>query len=84
MNPGAPEEAVKAVGGIIDSLKSQPLSLALVVMNLALLGLVAYIAKTASYTRDMERQEFYSAQKETQQLLAKCIDPQQLQEILKR
>jgi hypothetical protein len=46
MNPGVVEEGVKAAGGvatgIVDSMRSQPLAIAMVLMNLALLTFLFY------------------------------------------
>jgi hypothetical protein len=47
MNPGgAIEEGAKVAAGIVDGLKSQPLSLALIVLNLAFISLTAWLAYT--------------------------------------
>lgn len=68
-------EVGKAAGGIVDALKTQPLVLALVVMNFALIGFVYY--QNASFTS--QRQEnvrlFLDVQKEVQKLLSQCIIP---------
>lgn len=37
MNPGPAEEAGKVVSGVVDSLKAQPISLALIVLNVIFL-----------------------------------------------
>lgn len=37
MSPGLPEEAGKVAAGVVDSLKSQPISLALIVLNVIFL-----------------------------------------------
>jgi len=83
MNPGAMEEGVKVAGGVVESLKAQPLSLALVIMNVALLCLLFYVARSAMETRRHETEAFYQAQKETQAVLSKCIEPEQILELLK-
>lgn len=58
----------KAAVGIVDSLKSQPLSLALVIMNIALLALFYVIVKSAE-----ARQHVLSEQQaKFVELLAKC------------
>ena len=44
MNPGAIEEGAKVAGGVVEGLKQQPLSLALIVLNLAFIGLTAWLA----------------------------------------
>lgn len=42
MNPGLPEEAGKVATGVVDSLKTQPISLALIVLNVIFL-IVGYL-----------------------------------------
>ena len=58
----------KAAAGIVDSLKSQPLSLALVIMNVALLALFYVIVKSA------EARQNVLADQQTKfvELLSKC------------
>jgi hypothetical protein len=64
MSPVA--ETGKAVGGFFEVMRQQPLSLALVVMNFALL---AYIFWSGKETMGL----VYKSQAESQALLAKCI-----------
>jgi hypothetical protein len=44
MNPGAVEEGAKVATGIVEGLRTQPLSLALIVVNLVFIGFMAWIA----------------------------------------
>jgi len=44
MNPGAVEEGAKVASGVVEGLKSQPLSLALIVVNLTFIGFMGWIA----------------------------------------
>ena len=69
---GAVEEGGKAVSGVVDALKSQSLSLALVIMNIALLLIFYTIAVKTSETRQREFGLIFDNQKEMMQLLAKC------------
>lgn len=64
---GPQEEAGKAVNSFIDALRAQPLSLALVVMNFALLG---YLFWSGKETLGMA----YKSQIDMHSLLVKCID----------
>jgi hypothetical protein len=48
------QEGGRVASGIVDSLKSQPLSLALVVMNLALLAILYYAINVSVATRQRE------------------------------
>jgi uncharacterized protein HemX len=59
-----PAEAGKVATGIVDSLKTQPLSLALVVMNLALLAILYYGLSVSVATRQREFDAVMNNQKE--------------------
>jgi hypothetical protein len=73
---GAVEELGKAGGSFIDALKKEPLSLALVVMNLALL-LFFYVVLTAvAAQREREIGLLYADKKEVREMLAHCVVPQ--------
>jgi hypothetical protein len=76
MNPGPVEEAGKAVGGFMEIMKQQPLSLALVLMNLSLLGLFYIIMDRVSETRRHEFTMLQQEQQHVRDILAKCIVPQ--------
>ena len=69
MPPG--EQMQKVATGFFDAMKSQPMALALAVMNIALLVILWYVASSAHDTqiRNMDYQ------KELNQLLAKCVLP---------
>lgn len=73
MNPGAPEEVGKAVGSFMDTMKSQPLALALVVMNVGLLVLLYYVASTSAAWREKEFTMIMQSQKDAQILLSQCV-----------
>jgi len=73
MNPGPVEEGAKVASGVVDALKAQPFALSMVVINAALVGLLFFIGWRTSETRQREVDQFYQSQKETQELLAKCI-----------
>ncbi len=72
---GASEEASKAVGSFFDSLKTQPLSLALVVLNLALMGLLYLVFTKVDEARQAQMEMIFGAQKDMQVLLSKCVVP---------
>jgi hypothetical protein len=72
MNPGPVEEVGKVAGGIVESLKSQPLALALVIMNCALLGLFFFVTSTIAKQREREITMLYAEHKEVRELLSRC------------
>jgi hypothetical protein len=63
----------QVAGSFIDALKSQPLSLALVVMNIGLLGYLYYEGVQAHHERNVERQLLYENRKFVGELLANCV-----------
>jgi len=79
---GAIEEGGKVAESIVDALKREPISLALVLMNVALLLIFFYVAQKSSETRAHEVNMIYENQKHTAELLAHCVDPGTLREIL--
>jgi len=83
MNPGIEEEGGKVATSFIDTMKSQPLALSLVVMNIMLMGLLYYIAEVSKETRRQEVSVLIDQQKEMSQLLYKCIPAETLKELQK-
>jgi hypothetical protein len=75
MNPGPTEAGIEVAGSIVDGLKSNPLCLAFLAMNMALLALLAYIAYAGSERRAREVQLIYDNEKEVREMLSKCIVP---------
>jgi hypothetical protein len=75
MNPGVVEESAKAAGSFIDALKREPLSLALVLMNLALLGFFWLILNAVAAQREREVNLMYEDKKEVRELISKCVVP---------
>jgi hypothetical protein len=72
---GAVEEGAKLAGGFMDALKREPLSLALVFMNLALLGFFWLILNAVAAQREREVNLMYEDKKEVRELIAKCVVP---------
>jgi hypothetical protein len=70
---GAVEEAGKAAGTFMTVMKDQPLALALCAMNIMLMGLFFYIAKTASEANANRFTAMMNQQSEVQQLLYNCV-----------
>ena len=69
------EQVAKAAGSFIEVMKAQPLSLALVVMNLALMGYLYYEGMTAAKERGHEFELLYKNRREVSVLLARCNWP---------
>jgi len=59
----------------VDSLKAQPLALALVVMNFALIGFVYFQSVQFNSQRKDNIALFVNVQNEVQKLLAQCVVP---------
>lgn len=58
--------------GIVDALKSQPLVLSLVIMNLGLLGYLYYTGVVAHNERREQTEMMYENRSEMAKLLAEC------------
>lgn len=69
---GPIENGAKVIGGIVDSFRQQPLSLALVIMNLALIGMIYYILVAVKEQRTADMAALYRNQGEILQLMTKC------------
>jgi hypothetical protein len=76
MNPGPVEEVGKVATGFIESMKSQPLALALVVMNFTLLVFFWWILDTVAKTAEKRQALVAAEQHEIRELLVKCIVPE--------
>lgn len=66
------EEGARAARTFMDAMREQPLSLALVVMNLGLLGFLYYTNLTATAERHKELELLYENRKYVGDLLARC------------
>jgi hypothetical protein len=69
------EETAKVATGFIDTMKTQPLALALCVMNFALIGFIYYQSNQFNTQRQDNVKLFLDVQKEVQKLLSQCIVP---------
>ena len=72
---GTGEEVAKAAGTFVEALKKEPLSLALVVMNLALLCFFYVLLTYVAAQREREIGLLYADKKEVREMLAKCVVP---------
>ncbi len=73
---GPVEIAGQATIGFMDSMKREPLSLALVLMNLCLLFFFYIILMRIADQRKEEVALLYQDKKEVRELLAKCVVPE--------
>src|SRR4029077_11033419 len=76
MNPGMSEEGAKAVSGFVSVFKNEPLSLALIAMNVCLLLFFYILLTTVADQREREVNLLYTNNKEVRELLAKCVVPE--------
>jgi hypothetical protein len=70
---GVTEEAGKAVGGVVTAIGTQPLALALVVMNFVLLGYLFYTASSTNTQRKETTDLIVKWQQETDKLMVNCV-----------
>lgn len=79
---GPIEEGAQTARSFIDALKDQPLSLALVIMNLCLLGFLYYTGITASNERKIEMNLLYENRKYVTDMLASCVHVNDIEKLL--
>jgi hypothetical protein len=72
---GAVEGGVQVATGFIDAMKREPLSLALVLMNLCLLFFFYVVLGKVADQREREISLLYADKKEVRELLSKCVVP---------
>jgi hypothetical protein len=75
------EEGSKVATGFIDALKKEPLSLALVLMNVALLVFFYVLLTTVSKQREHEIGLLYADKKEVREMLSRCVVPDRRSEL---
>jgi hypothetical protein len=68
----AMQEGGKAVAGVVDALKSQPLTLALVIINVGLLLLMWRVLEAVHDMRQNDTKMLYEQQQKTQEMLSRC------------
>ena len=82
MNPGGPvEEAGETARGLIDALKAQPATLALIVSNVAMLLFIFYALHKAADFRDRMLSQQSEFAVHVTDLLSRCIVPDNRTEI---
>ena len=75
MNPGAIEETGKVAIGIVDALKSTPMSIAMILTNIMLLVFLFYSQTQFFNQRQELSKHFLDSEREVRNLLAKCVIP---------
>lgn len=75
MNSGIAEEAGKVASNVVDSLKAQPLALAMMIMNIGLMVMFWLVMDKVSASRQRDMTALYGEQKEVRELLTHCIVP---------
>lgn len=78
------EEGAKAARTFIEAMKTQPLALALCLMNLGLLGFLYYVGISNSHERQRQTDLLYENRKYVTDALSSCIHVNDLDKILKR
>ena len=73
MSMGA--EGAKAVSGFVKVFQNEPLSLALVAMNICLMAFFYFLLTTVAAQREREIGLLYADKKEVRDMLAKCVVP---------
>lgn len=76
MNPGAIEEVGQTARSFLETMKSQPAVLALIICNFALLAFIFYALLRAGEFRDNLIRSQFEYQREVSALLAKCVVPE--------
>ena len=66
------EEVGRAASGFVEALKGQPLSLALVAMNLLLIGFLYYSGIVAANERHKEMELLYENRRQVADYLFRC------------
>ena len=79
MNPGVTEEVSKQVGGFMEIMRMQPLSLALVVMNFALVVFLFYSNNQVLSQRQAAIDQIIKWQQQTDALMANCVSKEVVQ-----
>jgi len=70
-----PVTVTKAAGGFARAMQNEPLSLALCVMNFALIGFLYVQSSQFTSQRETNVKLFLDVQREVQKLLSECIVP---------
>jgi hypothetical protein len=75
MNPGVIEEVGKVATGVIDSLRTQPATIALIVISFGMMGYIYYEGASYNASRTEIFKKVLDQQSEVNRLLSQCIVP---------
>jgi len=82
MNPGIVEETGQTARSVIDALKSQPMTITMILSNLLLLGFIWYsqVENNRAWSeenvqRSINAKNFVEYAQRTNELLARCVVP---------
>jgi len=75
MNPGAIEEVGKVATGVIDALRTQPMVIALIVLNFIIIGFVYFSVKDRRDQDHKIMSLLLEQQTKAQELLSRCVVP---------
>src|SRR5262252_4700625 len=82
MNPV--RETAEVAGSVVDVLRNQPATLAMIVIAFALLAMLFYSQSSFNAQKNELTQLILEHQRETQQVLAKCVEPAQVETIIRQ
>lgn len=77
MNPGLTEEGAKIAAGIVDSLKTQPATIAMIVISFGLLVYTFYEARSFNSQRTEMFGKLMERETEINKLLSRCVVPKE-------
>jgi len=72
---GAVEEGGKVATSLIEGLKTSPLVLALIVLNIIFIGMVTWASMNVATARDVIMKQLIEQNAKAQDLLSRCIVP---------
>jgi hypothetical protein len=75
MNPGMSEEAGQTARSFIESMKSSPALLALVILQGITLAGIAWSVHERNITQQEERKQFLELQRMNAEMLSRCVVP---------
>ena len=78
------QEGVKVAGSVVDVLRTQPSTVAMIIISFALLAFTWYEGAAFNRQRSEMTQLILEHQRETSLMLSRCIEPSQVETIIKQ